>query len=110
VKPIILLSNPLCRSDLYRDYVQTFKNLEFHGEESYLKITTNRRNTRRTNGMAQHCACAPLLQSDSAKSSYICFFMAKQSVIKEELGGNTTMLEVSKRLAEKWKSLSPTSS
>jgi HMG (high mobility group) box len=40
------------------------------------------------------------------KSSYICFFMAKQTEIKEELGEKATVMMVSKRSAEKWKSLS----
>jgi hypothetical protein len=41
------------------------------------------------------------------KSSYICFFMAKQSVIKAELGADATVTNISKRSAEMWKSLSP---
>ena len=36
------------------------------------------------------------------KSSYICFFMAKQPEIKEELGKNATVTEISKRSAEMW--------
>lgn len=39
------------------------------------------------------------------KSSYICFFMAKQTVIKEELGDHASVTAVSKRSAEMWKSL-----
>ena len=39
------------------------------------------------------------------KSSYICFFMAKQGEIKEELGEGATVSEVSKRSAEIWRSL-----
>lgn len=39
------------------------------------------------------------------KSSYICFFMAKQTEIKKELGEKATVMLVSKRSAEKWKSL-----
>lgn len=39
------------------------------------------------------------------KSSYICFFMAKQTEIKEELGEKATVMMVSKRSAEKWKAL-----
>ena len=36
------------------------------------------------------------------KSSYICFFMAKQPEIKEELGEKATVTEISKRSAEMW--------
>jgi hypothetical protein len=36
------------------------------------------------------------------KSSYICFFMAKQPEIKEELGDKATVTEISKRSAEMW--------
>eukprot|EP00543_Licmophora_paradoxa_P003446 CAMPEP_0202448528 /NCGR_PEP_ID=MMETSP1360-20130828/7347_1 /ASSEMBLY_ACC=CAM_ASM_000848 /TAXON_ID=515479 /ORGANISM="Licmophora paradoxa, Strain CCMP2313" /LENGTH=338 /DNA_ID=CAMNT_0049066155 /DNA_START=576 /DNA_END=1592 /DNA_ORIENTATION=+ len=40
------------------------------------------------------------------KSSYICFFMAKQPLIKEELGDKANVTEVSKRSAEMWRNLS----
>ena len=40
------------------------------------------------------------------KSSYICFFMAKQSIIKEELSKDATVTSISKRSAEMWKGLS----
>jgi HMG (high mobility group) box len=40
------------------------------------------------------------------KSSYICFFMAKQPKIKQELGAEATVTSISKRSAEMWKSLS----
>eukprot|EP00980_Cylindrotheca_fusiformis_P009307 scaffold2042_cov123-Cylindrotheca_fusiformis.AAC.14 len=36
------------------------------------------------------------------KSSYICFFMAKRPLIKQELGDNASMTEISKRSAEMW--------
>jgi hypothetical protein len=36
------------------------------------------------------------------KSSYICFFMAKQPEIKDELGEKATVTEISKRSAELW--------
>ncbi len=36
------------------------------------------------------------------KSSYICFFMAKQPEIKEELGDKATVTDISKRSAEMW--------
>jgi len=39
------------------------------------------------------------------KSSYICFFMAKQPDIKEELGDKATVTEISKRSAEMWRNL-----
>jgi len=39
------------------------------------------------------------------KSSYICFFMAKQPEIKEELGDRATVTEISKRSAEMWRNL-----
>lgn len=39
------------------------------------------------------------------KSSYICFFMAKQPIIKEELGEQASVTNISKRSAEIWKSL-----
>jgi HMG (high mobility group) box len=41
------------------------------------------------------------------KSSYICFFMAKQSVIKAELGLDASVTNISKRSAEMWKALTP---
>ena len=40
------------------------------------------------------------------KSSYICFFTAKQSEIKAELGEMATITEISKRSAQMWKRLS----
>ena len=36
------------------------------------------------------------------KSSYICFFMAKQPEIKEILGEKASISEISKRSAEMW--------
>ena len=39
------------------------------------------------------------------KSSYICFFMAKQPEIKEALGDKASVTEVSKRSAEMWREL-----
>ena len=36
------------------------------------------------------------------KSSYICFFMAKQPEIKVSLGDKATVAEISKRSAEMW--------
>lgn len=39
------------------------------------------------------------------KSSYICFFMAKQPEIKEELGQHASVSAISKRSAELWKDL-----
>jgi len=39
------------------------------------------------------------------KSSYICFFMAKQPEIKNELGDKATVTEISKRSAQMWKTL-----
>ena len=36
------------------------------------------------------------------KSSYICFFMAKQPEIKDDLGDKATVTEISKRSAEMW--------
>jgi hypothetical protein len=36
------------------------------------------------------------------KSSYICFFMAKQPEIKDSLGDKATVTEISKRSAEMW--------
>lgn len=36
------------------------------------------------------------------KSSYICFFMAKQPEIKDQLGEKATVTEISKRSAEMW--------
>jgi HMG (high mobility group) box len=41
------------------------------------------------------------------KSSYICFFMAKQPSIKEDLGADASVTNISKRSAELWKALSP---
>lgn len=41
------------------------------------------------------------------KSSYICFFMAKQPEIKDELGDKATVTEISKRSAQMWRSLPP---
>jgi hypothetical protein len=42
------------------------------------------------------------------KSSYICFFVAKQGEIKAELGPSSNVASVSRRSAELWKSLSTT--
>lgn len=39
------------------------------------------------------------------KSSYICFFMAKQPEIKESLGDQATVTAISKRSAAMWKNL-----
>ena len=39
------------------------------------------------------------------KSSYICFFMAKQPEIKSELGEKATVTEISKRSAQMWRNL-----
>jgi hypothetical protein len=39
------------------------------------------------------------------KSSYICFFVAKQDEIKKELGGAANVSSVSKRSAAKWRNL-----
>jgi len=41
------------------------------------------------------------------KSSYICFFMAKQPEIKAELGEDANVTSISKRSAEMWKHLPP---
>jgi hypothetical protein len=41
------------------------------------------------------------------KSSYICFFMAKQPEIKADLGDSATVTSVSKRSADLWKHLPP---
>lgn len=41
------------------------------------------------------------------KSSYICFFMAKQAEIKAELGPNTPLSEISRRSAQLWRNLAP---
>jgi len=40
------------------------------------------------------------------RSSYICFFTAKQSEIKKELGELATVAQISKRSAQMWKELS----
>jgi HMG (high mobility group) box len=40
------------------------------------------------------------------KSSYICFFVAKQPLIKAELGDQAAVTNISKRSAEMWKNLS----
>jgi hypothetical protein len=42
------------------------------------------------------------------KSSYICFFVAKQAEIKQELGEAASVAEISRRSAELWKNLSAT--
>jgi len=39
------------------------------------------------------------------KSSYICFFMARQPQIKDSLGDKATVTEISKRSAEMWRNL-----
>ena len=41
------------------------------------------------------------------KSSYICFFMAKQTEIKAEIGEQASVAAISKRSAEMWKTLTP---
>jgi len=81
------------------------QNPEFHGEESLLEDDhkqKKRKKNQRDGSTLRKCPTAP----KRFKSSYICFFMDKQPVIKEELGDNATVTEVSKRSAEMWKSLS----
>jgi hypothetical protein len=39
------------------------------------------------------------------KSSYICFFMSQQPLIKQELGEHASVSEVSERSAELWRNL-----
>jgi len=41
------------------------------------------------------------------KPAYICFSMAKHKEIKEELGSNTTVSDVSKKISQVWHSLAP---
>lgn len=52
---------------------------------------------------------APMIKNPNApkrfKSSYICFFVAQQPHIKQELGEHASVSEVSKRSAELWRTL-----
>ena len=41
------------------------------------------------------------------KSSYICFSIAKQQEIKEMLGPDAKVIDVSRKTSETWKNLSP---
>jgi len=42
------------------------------------------------------------------KSSYICFAIAHQEAVKEEIGPNARVADISKRMAQLWKSLGET--
>lgn len=73
--------------------------LEYAGESSPTKASRKKKD--RDHSTLRKAPQAP----KRFKSSYICFFMAKQGEIKEELGEAATVSEVSKRSAEMWRSL-----
>jgi high mobility group protein B3 len=78
---------------------------EYHGEDNLTEdddAGKKRKKNQRDGSSLRKCPTAP----KRFKSSYICFFMAKQPVIKEELGDSATVSEVSKRSADMWRSLS----
>ena len=69
------------------------QNLEFHGKESLLEDNhkwTKLKKNQQDGLMLRKC---PIALKGGFKSSYIRFFMTKQPVIKEELGGNTTVMD-----------------
>lgn len=81
---------------------------EYQGEESLLEDDEDeenpkkRKKNQRDGSTLRKCPTAP----KRFKSSYICFFMAKQPIIKNELGDKSTVTEVSKKSAEMWRNLS----
>jgi hypothetical protein len=75
--------------------------LEDHDEEvasASLTESPSRVKKKRDNTSLRKAPQAP----KRFKSSYICFFMAKQPEIKGELGDKSTVTEISKRSAEMW--------
>jgi high mobility group protein B3 len=79
---------------------------EYHGEDNLTEDDDDtgkkRKKNQRDGAALRKCPTAP----KRFKSSYICFFMAKQPVIKAELGDSASVSEVSKRSADMWRSLS----
>lgn len=73
------------------------------GDESVdsLSSSPKRGKKKRDNSTLRKAPQAP----KRFKSSYICFFMAKQPEIKEELGDKATVTDISKRSAEMWRNL-----
>jgi len=69
------------------------------GDESDSVVSSPRRGKKKRD--LSHLRKAPQAPK-RFKSSYICFFMAKQPEIKEEFGDKATVTEISKRSAEMW--------
>jgi len=80
--------------------------MEHEGDEEFEahnnQISEKKAKRKRDNAALRKAPQAP----KRFKSSYICFFMAKQPEIKEELGENASVAAISKRSAELWKNLS----
>ena len=71
---------------------------EDHDSGDSVSSSPRRSKKKRDNSTLRKAPQAP----KRFKSSYICFFMAKQPEIKEELGDKATVTEISKRSAEMW--------
>lgn len=67
-----------------------------------LAMTSNKPRNKREPSQLRKAPQAP----KRFKSSYICFFMAKQQEIKDQLGEGSTVTDVSKRSANMWRNLS----
>lgn len=75
--------------------------MEHDGDEEFEalnQISEKKGKRKRDNAALRKAPQAP----KRFKSSYICFFMAKQPEIKEELGENASVAAISKRSAELW--------
>lgn len=77
---------------------------EVPGDNHHVPIpTTTKTKKKRDHSVLRKAPQAP----KRFKSSYIMFFMAKQTEIKSELGPGAAVGDVSKRSSEKWKKLNP---
>ena len=71
---------------------------EVDEDEYALTVSPKRGKKRKENAVLRKAPQAP----KRFKSSYICFFMAKQPEIKAMLGDKATVTELSRRSAEMW--------
>ena len=71
---------------------------ELDEDEDSFSASPKRGKKRKENGVLRKAPQAP----KRFKSSYICFFMAKQPEIKSLLGDKATVTELSRRSAEMW--------
>ena len=94
----------LCQSPMFQDLDQYPPPVgattpKHEGGEVVVETSSPKRGKKkRDNSTLRKAPQAP----KRFKSSYICFFMAKQPEIKEELGKSATVTEISKRSAEMW--------